>query len=93
MNYKVVPISKAIADSVRETMFSPHGKLPAFSYTATGYGPCRSCLRTFRQGEEEHIYMSYGPFVGLSDRPLQGPVFIHTEACEEYFKDGFSVIS
>ena len=89
MNYKVVPISKAVADIVRETMISPHGKLPASSSAATGYGPCRSCLRTFKQGEDERIYISYDPFAGVSDLPLPGPVFIHTKACEEYFEDGF----
>jgi hypothetical protein len=89
MSYKVVPISKVVADRVRESMVSPHGGLPAFSSLATGYGPCRSCLRTFSQGEDERIYISYDPFMGMSDLPLPGPVFIHTEACEEYFEDGF----
>ena len=56
---------------------------------ATGYGPCRSCLRTFRQGEDERIFISYDTFAGVSNLPLPGPVFIHTETCEEYVEDGF----
>jgi uncharacterized protein DUF1203 len=89
MSYKVVPISNSAADHVRKTMISPHGNLPAFSSVATGYGPCRSCLSTFKQGEEERIYISYDPFASVSDLPLPGPVFIHTEDCQEYSGEGF----
>jgi len=87
--YRVVPISKEAADEVRRTMVSPFGKLPASSSVATGYGPCRSCLETFRQGEEERIYITYDPFAGASKLPLPGPVFIHTEECAEYSDRGF----
>jgi hypothetical protein len=89
MNYKVVPVGKNVADRVRETMISPHSGLPAFSSVANGYGPCRSCLKTFRQGEEQRIYISYNPFAGVSDLPLPGPVFIHTDECEEYSENCF----
>jgi hypothetical protein len=89
MNYVVVPIYKAVADRIRETMVSPHGNLPAFSSVATGYGPCRSCLETFRQGKEQRIYISYDPFAGVSDLPLPGPIFIHAEECREYSGNGF----
>ena len=70
-------------------MVSPFGKLPASSSVATGYGPCRSCLKSFRQGEEERIYITYNPFAGVSKLPLPGPVFIHTEECAEYSDSGF----
>jgi hypothetical protein len=89
MNYRVVPISKTVAVNVRKTMTSPHGGLPAFSAVATGYGPCRSCLKTFRQGKEERIYISYDPFAGVSNLPLPGPVFIHADSCSEYSYDTF----
>ena len=90
MNYKVVSISRAAADRVRDTMLSPHGNLPAFSSVATGYGPCRSCLKTFRQGEEERIYISYDPFAGVSELPLPGPVSIHTDRCNAFSGQGFA---
>jgi len=89
MSYRVVAISSEVADQVRKTMTSPHGDLPAWSSVANGYGPCRSCLKTFRQGEEERIYISYDAFSGRSDLPLPGPVFIHTETCEEYSEKTF----
>jgi hypothetical protein len=87
--YRVVPISRNAANEVRRNMVSPFGKLPASSSVATGYGPCRSCLKTFRQGEEERIYITYDPFAGISKLPLPGPVFIHTEECAEYSDHDF----
>lgn len=89
MNYRVLPVSSKIADDVRQTMISPFGGLPAFSSVATGYGPCRSCLKTFRQGQEDRIYITFNPFDGHSDLPLPGPVFIHSEPCAEYDVDAF----
>ena len=70
-------------------MSPPYQNLPAFSAIATGYGPCRSCLRTFNEGEEERIYIAYNPFEGLSELPLPGHIFLHTEPCQEFNADGF----
>ena len=89
MSYRVVAINSEVADQVRTTMTSPYGELPASSSLANGYGPCRSCLKTFRQGEEERIYITYDPFSGISDLPLPGPVFIHADSCLEYAGDTF----
>jgi hypothetical protein len=89
MSYRIVPISNEIAEQVRTTMTSPYGGLPAWSSVANGYGPCRSCLKTFRQGEEERIYITYDPFSNVSNLPLPGPVFLHTESCEEYTETTF----
>jgi len=80
----------SLVEKARAMMISPQSKgLPAFSAVATGYGPCRSCLRTFNEGEEERLYITYNPFDGLSELPLPGPVFIHTESCEEFMDRGF----
>jgi hypothetical protein len=51
---------------------------------ATGYGPCRSCLQVFRQGEDERVYITYNSFEGLSDLPDPGPVFIHKNECPRF---------
>lgn len=77
-------MSSPVAAQIRRTMTSPFGNLPAWSSVATGYGPCRSCLETFRESEEERVYVTYDPFDGISDLPLPGPVFIHTKPCQEY---------
>ncbi|MBX7173100.1 MAG: DUF1203 domain-containing protein [Pyrinomonadaceae bacterium] len=89
MSYKVVPISTEIAESVRENLRSPQYGHPAFTSLATGYGPCRSCLKTFDQGKEERILFTYNSFEGLSDLPLPGPIFIHKNDCQEYAENGF----
>ena len=56
---------------------------------ATGYGPCRSCLHVFRQGEDERIYFTYNSFDGLSALPDPGPIFIHKAECERYERSDF----
>lgn len=85
MNFKVIPISAEIAAETRETLVSPQYKsLKADISPATGYGPCRSCLQVFKQGEEERIYLTYNSFEGLSSLPDPGPIFIHRETCERY---------
>ncbi|MBV9737341.1 MAG: DUF1203 domain-containing protein, partial [Candidatus Eremiobacteraeota bacterium] len=54
---------------------------PAHIEVATGYGPCRHCLRTFNVGREQRILFTYDPFQGIEDVPLPGPVFIHAVPC------------
>jgi hypothetical protein len=65
-------------------MTSPQYSHPASVKTATGYGPCRACLKTFEAGKDERILFTYNSFEGLSDLPLPGPVFIHKDNCETY---------
>ena len=89
MSYKVIPISSEIAGSVRENLKSPQYGHPASISIATGYGPCRFCLKTFNQGQEERILFTYNSFAGLSNLPLPGPVFIHKDKCREYSENGF----
>ncbi len=90
MNFKVIPIPTEIAKTAREKMVSPQYKsLMAISAVANGYGPCRSCLKTFRQGQEDRIYITYNSSDGLSDLPSPGPIFLHKENCEQFESDGF----
>ena len=64
-------------------MRSPGSGHPAHREVARGTGPCRSCLRPFRIGEDERILFTYQPFddQGL---PSPGPVFIHAQPCDRY---------
>jgi hypothetical protein len=55
---------------------------------ATGYGPCRQCLKTFSVGKERRILFTYDAFYGKEDLPLPGPVFIHEHHCERYPENG-----
>lgn len=88
MSYKVVPIPQSISDQVRKTMISPQYKHPASVATATGYGPCRSCLRTFDSGRDQRILFTYNSFEGLSDLPMPGPIFVHATECKPFDADG-----
>jgi hypothetical protein len=89
MNYKVVPIHAEIAKTVRANMISPQYKHPASVAVATGYGPCRQCLKKLVVGEDERILFTYNAFENLSNLPLPGPVFIHEKECESFDENGF----
>jgi|SRR5208283_5401090 len=84
MQTRVIAIPSNLAKKVRESMKSPGYGHPAHREVASGYGPCRHCLRTFQIGAEERILFTYDPFHGLSPYPLPGPIFIHAEECERY---------
>ncbi len=65
-------------------MTSPQYGHPAHAELATGYGPCRLCLRTFQVGRDERVLFTYQPFTDPDALPAPGPVFIHQEPCERY---------
>lgn len=91
-SYRVVAVGDRIADAVRKTSQSPGYGHPAHTEVATGYGPCRQCLRTFAVGKDRRILFTYDAFYGKERLPLPGPVFIHEDYCERYPEDaGFPV--
>ncbi|HZR31807.1 MAG TPA: DUF1203 domain-containing protein [Terriglobales bacterium] len=81
---RVIAISTKTADLVRSTMKSPGYGHPAHTEIASGYGPCRHCLRDFRVGEEKRILFTYDAFYSVEKLPLPGPIFIHAEPCSRY---------
>jgi uncharacterized protein DUF1203 len=87
-SYRVVAVGDRVADAVRKTLRSPGYGHPAHAELATGYGPCRQCLRTFAVGKERRILFTYDAFYGKEDLPLPGPVFIHEHDCERYPEGG-----
>jgi Protein of unknown function (DUF1203) len=87
-SYTVVAVGDRTADAVRKTLRSPGYGHPAHIEVATGYGPCRQCLRTFAVGADRRILFTYDPFYGRENLPLPGPVFIHEHECERYREDG-----
>ncbi len=82
--FRITPIDPSICLQVRSTLQSPQYGHPAHLESAAGYGPCRSCLKQFRVGEEDRILFTYNPFAGLDNYPSPGPVFIHAHACESF---------
>jgi hypothetical protein len=82
--FRVIAIPSEVATEVRTTNTSPRYGHPASQKIASGYGPCRHCLRTFNVGKESRTLFTYDPFTGIEEVPLPGPIFIHTENCERY---------
>jgi Protein of unknown function (DUF1203) len=85
--FKVIALPTEVADFVRLRMLAPKYGHPAFRSLANGYGPCRHCLRTFREGQEDRILFTYDPFDQILALPLPGPVFIHADRCDRYRED------
>jgi hypothetical protein len=82
--YRIQGIPVSIATAARSGRRSPQYGHPAHLETATGYGPCRLCLRTFRVGVDERLLFTYQPFTDPAALPAPGPVFIHAAECERY---------
>lgn len=87
--FQVLPIPASISAQVRSKLASPQYGHPAHAEVASGYGPCRSCLRTFAVGQDHRILFTYNPFEGVDDYPSPGPVFVHQEHCEPFREAGF----
>ena len=85
--YRCVAIPTAVAEQVRATLAAPKYGHPAHVETATGHGPCRHCLHTFRIGEERRILFTWDEFDGIEPLPQPGPVFVHAAACARYDED------
>ncbi|HEY6948269.1 MAG TPA: DUF1203 domain-containing protein [Gemmatimonadales bacterium] len=84
MSFRIAGIPSHLAAEVRQTLRSPQYGHPAHRETASGYGPCRLCLRTFNEGVDERILFTYQPFSDPGSVPAPGPVFIHAGPCERY---------
>jgi hypothetical protein len=84
VSFRVAGIPSDLAAEVRRTLRSPQYGHPAHREIATGYGPCRLCLRTFTEGAEERILFTYQPFSDPASVPAPGPVFIHATSCERF---------
>ena len=84
LDFVFYPSTLNLLKQVRSTLKSPQYGHPAHVELATGYGPCRACLKQFRTGEEDRILFTYNPFEDLDEYPSPGPVFIHADSCPSY---------
>ena len=87
--FAVAAIQQQVADYVRE-----HGRDPTWGHSvvtepAAGFGPCRSCLRTFREGQELRTLFTHDTYAGVGEFPQPGPVYIHADRCDRFDSDGF----
>ena len=87
-SFRVVPIDPAVAERARRDQRSPQYGHPASVELAKGYGPCRSCLRVFRQGEDERLLFTFNPVPAASGLPQPGPIFVHADPCTPFGAEG-----
>ena len=81
--FKIVPLSKAYADTIRSTGKDDFGHA-VVEQIATGLGPCRVSLKPFKKGIDRRLLISHSPFMIDNAYNQPGPVFINKEAVEEY---------
>ena len=86
--YRVVALDPETARKVRDSRRSPGYGHPVHSEIATGYGPCRLCLRDFEVGVDRRLLFTFDPFFQVEPYPLPGPVFIHEAECDRHPEDG-----
>jgi len=82
--FRMIAIASGLANKVRETKLSPGYGHPVTAKVATGYGPCRHCLRPFVVGEDVRMLFTLNPFEGVAPIQQPGPVFLHETECERY---------
>lgn len=82
--YRVAGLPSHVAREARATGRSPGYGHPVHRETATGTGPCRSCLGLFDIGAEERLLLTYRPDSGDQTVGAPGPVFIHARECSRY---------
>ena len=87
--FVVRALSEEVAAYVREHGRDPLWGHAAVTQPATGFGPCRLCLGTFREGRESRTLFTYDSYAGVAEFPQPGPVYIHADECEAYSGDGF----
>ena len=87
--FVVEALPQELATYVREQGRDPKWGHPALMQPATGFGPCRLCLRTFRGGEEMRTLFTYDSYAGVAEFPQPGPVYIHADDCDRFEGDGF----
>lgn len=84
MRIRIVALQASVADEVRRTRRAPGYGHPVHEELAAGYGPCRSCLRPFREDVEQRLLFTYDPFRDIEALPLPGPIFVHRDSCRPY---------
>jgi hypothetical protein len=86
--FVVEALPQEVATYVRETGRDPIWGHSAVAEPATGFGPCRLCLRTFEQGESRVLF-TYDSYAGVAEFPQPGPVYVHADDCARYDREGF----
>lgn len=81
--FKIVPLSKKYAAQIRNTRTDTFGH-KVIEQTATGLGPCRVSLKSFKRGVDKRLLLSHSPFAVDNAFNQPGPIFIQADEVEEY---------
>ena len=87
--FAVEAVPQEVADHVRAHGRDPVWGHAAVTQTATGFGPCRLCLRRFTEGEDQRTLFTHDTYAGVAEFPQPGPVYIHADECDRFDGEGF----
>ena len=73
LRFAVSAISHDVARYVRENGRDSIWGHPALTELATGFGPCRLCLHTFRAGEERRTLFTFDSSTDVAEFPQPDP--------------------
>ncbi len=82
-NFKIIPLSKEYAASIRASMRDEFGH-EVKEQLASGPGPCRVSLKPFVPGTDTRLLFSHSPFELDNAFNQPGPVFINKNTVEPY---------
>ena len=82
-NFKIVPLSKQYACSIRNTMLDEFNH-EVLEQIATGKGPCRVSLQPFVPGEDKRLLFTHSPFSIDNAFNQPGPIFINQQEVKAY---------
>ncbi|HWI92066.1 MAG TPA: hypothetical protein VNT20_12370 [Flavisolibacter sp.] len=60
-HFKIVPLSKEFANKIRKERKDEFNH-DVIERVATGYGPCRVSLKSFKPGIDKRLLLSHSPF-------------------------------
>lgn len=81
--FKIVPLSKAYAEKIKQTMKDDFGH-EVTEQLASGLGPCQVSLKPFNKGVDKRLLFTHSPFAFENPYNQPGPVFISSDDVEEY---------
>lgn len=82
-SFKIVPLAQPLVEKIKKERIDQFG-VEVIEEVATGHGPCRFSLKTFKPGVDKRLLFLHSPFDKHNAFNQSGPVFINAAEVEPY---------